>query len=74
MMSGSHIRAARRLLNWGPERLAKRARLAVGVVLQAERDEDASLLTPSASRSIQLALEDAGIEWTAPPGLVRFRS
>ncbi len=74
MISGSHIRAARKLLNWGPDRLAKRARLAVGIVLQAERDEDLSLISASATRSIQQALEDAGVEWTEPPALVRFRA
>ena len=74
MMSGSHIRAARKLLNWAPDRLAKRARLTVGVVLQAERDEGLSLVSAAASRSIQQALEDAGIEWAEPPHLVRLRA
>lgn len=73
MMTGPQIRAARKLLNWPPDRLAKHARLAVGVVLQAERDDGHTILSPAAARSIQYALQEAGIEFAEAPALVRLR-
>lgn len=73
MMTGPQIRAALKLLNWTPERLAKRARIGVGVVLQAERDSGYTLVSPAAARSIQHVLEEAGIERIEPAGLVQLR-
>jgi hypothetical protein len=73
MMTGIQIRAARKLLNWTPERLAKHARIGVGIVLQAERDGGIVLISPAAARSIQNVLEEAGIERVGPAGLVQLR-
>lgn len=75
MITGPQIRAARKLLNWAPDRLAKHARLAVGVVIQAESDRDAALLPVAAARSIRQTLEGAGVEFgSVSPPLVRLRT
>lgn len=75
MITGPQIRAARKLLNWAPDRLAKHARVAVGVVIQAESDRDAALVPVAIARSIRQTLESAGVDFGFDlPPLVRLRN
>ena len=75
MITGPQIKAARKLLNWAPDRLARHAKLAVGVVIQAESDRDTALLPVATERSIRQTLEGAGIQFgSVSPPLVRLRT
>lgn len=67
MITGAQLREARKLLLWGPDRLAKRARVAVGVIVQAERKCGVALVTPSVARSLRQILESEGLELSDDP-------
>ena len=63
MLISSQIRAARALLRWSAEDLAKRSALGVTTIRRAELTEDATSLTSSNDLAIRHALESAGVEF-----------
>jgi transcriptional regulator with XRE-family HTH domain len=73
MIEGSQVRAARALLKWKVEDLAKRAEVSPNTVVRFEADKGVNLAT---LKVIQRALEDAGILFIPENGGgvgVRFR-
>lgn len=73
-MTGPQLREARKLLLWSPDRLAKRARVAVGVIVQAEQRGGIALLMPSVARTLRHILESEGLEFSDDPmAPVRWR-
>lgn len=74
MITGRQLREARKLLLWGPDRLAKRARIAVGLVVQAERQGGVASVTAGVARSLRQVLEQEGLEFSDDPvAPVRWR-
>ncbi len=74
LITGPQLREARKLLLWGPDRLAKRARVAVGVIVQAEQQGGMAFLTPSVARTLRHILESEGLELSDDPlAPVRWR-
>lgn len=68
MITGAQIRAARAIVRWTVDDLAKAARVGVMTVRRAEAvDGEPSLLANNAS-AIRAALESAGIEFLDGPG------
>ena len=69
MISGAEIRAARALLRWSAEKLAKECGLSVGSIQTAERTDDmpSSMLSGNLL-AIKTALEKGGVEFN-PEGL-----
>ncbi len=64
-MTPAQCRAARGLLNWNPERLAKAAAIEVPLLLDFETDKPVQRGTVI---SLQRALERAGIEFAGDGG------
>ena len=60
-LSGPQIRAARALLRWSAEDLARAAALGVNTIRRAEFAEDGTSLTAANQLAIRRALEAAGI-------------
>lgn len=74
MITGQQIRTARKMLNWGHDRLAKRARVAVGLIVQAEQQQGLPLMAPVVARSLRQILESEGLEFRDDPmAPVRWR-
>ncbi|MEJ1117041.1 helix-turn-helix domain-containing protein [Phyllobacterium sp. CCNWLW109] len=76
-ITGTQIRAARALLRWTAEDLAKSAGVGVMTVRRAEADDGQPTITGANLKLIRITLEDAGIEFIARNGGgvgVRFRS
>lgn len=67
MITGVELRLARKLLNWPPDRLAKRARVAVGLIVQAENAGGPSLIAPGVARTLRLILEEEGLQFQDDP-------
>jgi transcriptional regulator with XRE-family HTH domain len=68
MISGNQIRAARGLLNWSAEELAKRTGMARNTVFRLETHDD---VPPSRTQSLlqlKRVFEEAGIEFIGEPG------
>lgn len=59
----AQIRAARALLRWSAEELARASALGANTVRRAEVVEGATALTVANDRAIRKALEDAGVEF-----------
>lgn len=59
----AQIRAARALLRWSAEELARASALGANTVRRAEVMEGATALTAANDRAIRKALEDAGVEF-----------
>ena len=59
----AQIKAARALLGWSQSTLAKKSRRAVATVVRAEEGRLHADLVPSVTRSMQRALETAGVEF-----------
>lgn len=68
MITGAQVRAAKALLNWSGSVLADRAGIAISTIRRIEA-EDGVLQSASARvlQSIQLVLEQAGIEFIGAP-------
>jgi len=68
MITGMQVRAAKALLNWSGTELANRAGVGLSTI---RRVEGCDLLLESASikvlQSIQLALEEGGVEFVGTP-------
>ena len=62
-LSSAQIRAARALLRWSAEDLARESALGVNTIRRAEVAEDAIALTAANDLAIRRALEAAGIEF-----------
>ena len=74
LITGRQLRDARKLLLWSPDRLAKRARVAVGLIVQAEQQDGAALLTPGVARTLRQIIEAEGLELGDDPAVpVRWR-
>jgi hypothetical protein len=62
-LSSAQIRAARALVRWSAEDLARESALGVNTIRRAEVAEDAIALTAANDLAIRRALEAAGIEF-----------
>lgn len=74
MIEGSQVRAARALLKWKVEDLAKNAQVSPNTVVRFEAEKGVNMAT---LKAIQAALEEAGILFIHENGGgvgVRFRS
>lgn len=64
MIIGPQIRAARALLNWSAEELARKANLGVATVRRAEAADGAPSMTSANLAAIRRTLEAGGVEFT----------
>jgi DNA-binding XRE family transcriptional regulator len=64
MLTGAQIRAARALLRWSGERLAKECGLSWGTIQLAEKTDGLPNLMARNLQAIQVALEKGGVEFT----------
>jgi DNA-binding XRE family transcriptional regulator len=64
MLTGAQIRAARALLRWSGERLAKESGLSWGTIQLAEKTDGLPNLMAKNLQAIQTALEKGGVEFT----------
>ena len=62
-LSSAQIRAARALLRWNAEELARQSLLSVATIRRAELTEDETSLTAANDLAVRRALEAAGIEF-----------
>jgi transcriptional regulator with XRE-family HTH domain len=62
-LSSPQIRAARALIRWSAEDLAKETALSVTTIRRAELAESETSLTSANDRAIRQALEAAGVEF-----------
>jgi hypothetical protein len=60
---GSQIRAARALLRWRAEDLAKKSAVGVATIRRAELSEGETALTAANDAAIRRALEQGGVEF-----------
>ena len=64
LITGAQMRAARGLLRWSADELAKRAKLGVATVRRAEAIDGQPSITEANGDAIRSALERAGVEFT----------
>jgi transcriptional regulator with XRE-family HTH domain len=62
-LSSAQIRAARALLRWSAEDLARRSLLSVATIRRAEITEDETSLTAANDLAVRRALEAAGVDF-----------
>ena len=62
-LTSAQIRAARSLLRWSAEDLARRSLLSVATVRRAELTEDETSMTAANDLAVRRALEAAGVEF-----------
>jgi transcriptional regulator with XRE-family HTH domain len=62
-LTSAQIRAARGLVRWSAEDLAKEARLGLATIRRAEQSERETSLTAANDLAIRRTLEDAGVEF-----------
>jgi transcriptional regulator with XRE-family HTH domain len=67
-LNSAQIRAARALIRWSAEDLAKATTLSVTTVRRAELTDAETRLTSSNDRAIRQALESAGVEFIEENG------
>ena len=63
LLNSAQIRAARALIRWSAEDLAKHSALSVATVRRAELATDATSMTVSNNLAVRRALESAGVEF-----------
>jgi transcriptional regulator with XRE-family HTH domain len=63
MLTSAQIRAARALVRWSAEDLAKKSRVGVATIRRAELSVGILSMTSPNNLSIRLALEAAGVEF-----------
>ena len=68
MIAGTQIRGARRLLEWEPRALAKRAKVRITTLQRAEARDGEPAITIAHRDAIQSALEAAGVEFIPENG------
>ena len=68
MITGSQVRAAKALLRWSGDELAKKAGIAISTIRRIEA-EDGVLLSANIKtiEAVQRALEHAGVEFIGTP-------
>ena len=62
-LTSSQIRAARALLRWSAENLARQSVLSVATIRRAELTEDETSMTAANDLAVRRALEGAGVEF-----------
>jgi len=62
-LSGSQIRAARALVNWSAQDLARHSAVSLRTIRRAELDRRQTSMTAPNALAIRRALEQAGIEF-----------
>jgi transcriptional regulator with XRE-family HTH domain len=62
-LTSAQIRAARGLLRWSAEDLARRSLLSVATIRRAELTEDETSMTAANDLAVRRALEAAGVEF-----------
>jgi hypothetical protein len=62
-LSSAQIRAARGLLRWSAEELARESALGLATIRRAEGAEGATSLTAANDLAVRRALESAGVEF-----------
>jgi transcriptional regulator with XRE-family HTH domain len=67
-ITGSQIRAARALIRWSAEDLARKSRLGVATIRRAEAEDTALSITAANADAIQRALEAGGIVFVPENG------
>src|SRR5262249_21721080 len=77
-LTSAQIRAARSLLRWSAEDLARRSLLSVATIRRAELTEDETSMTAANDLAVRRALEAAGVEFIdenggGPGGRLRQR-
>lgn len=68
-ITGAQMRAARGLLRWSVEALARRAGVSVNTVKRAELQDGPSSVRFEKVRAIAQALREGGVDWIFSPGL-----
>ncbi|PPQ39424.1 Helix-turn-helix domain-containing protein [Rhodoblastus acidophilus] len=68
MIHGAQIRAARALVRWSVEELAKRASVGVMTIRRAEAGDGVPSMLPNNMAAIRAALEAAGVEFIPENG------
>ena len=63
MLTSAQIRAARALLRWSAEDLARQSALGVTTIRRAELTEHETSMTTANDLAVRRALEDAGVEF-----------
>ena len=63
VLTSAQIRAARALIRWSAEDLARASAVGLTTIRRAELAEEATSLTAANDRSLRRALEDAGVEF-----------
>jgi hypothetical protein len=63
LLSSAQIRAARALIRWSAEDLAKHSTLSVATIRRAELMADVTAMTVSNNLAVRRALESAGVEF-----------
>jgi len=67
-LTSSQIRAARALLRWSAEDLARESALGLNTIKRAELAEDKTSLTVANDLAVRRALEAAGVEFIEEDG------
>jgi transcriptional regulator with XRE-family HTH domain len=62
-LTSAQIRAARSLLRWSAEDLARRSLLSVATIRRAELTEDQTSMTAANDLAVRRALEAAGVQF-----------
>jgi transcriptional regulator with XRE-family HTH domain len=62
-LTSAQIRAARSLIRWSAEDLARRTSLSVATIRRAELTEDQTSMTTANDLAVRRALESAGVEF-----------
>lgn len=68
-ITGAQIRAARALIRWTAEDLAKSASVGVSTIRRAEAEDGSPSITAANLKLIRIALEAAGIEFVRDNGV-----
>jgi transcriptional regulator with XRE-family HTH domain len=67
-LASSQIRAARALLHWSAEDLARESALGLATIRRAENSENKTSMTAANDLSVRRALETAGVEFIEENG------
>ena len=68
IITGSQIRAARALIRWSAEDLARESKVGVATIRRAEAEDSASSITAANADAIRRALETGGITFVPENG------
>ena len=65
-LTSAQLRAARALIRWSAEDLARESTLGIATIRRAELRDSATKLTAANDLAVRRALEAAGVEFTDP--------